>query len=154
RAVLFTLATSVVGADRWNKARIVVQSLKTGERKILIEGGSSARYVPTGHIGYAFNGTMFAVPFDVERLAVTGGPSRVIEGVRRFGNSGQTGVAHFSISDTGSLIYIPGPVAGSPGGFQVPLVLIDRTGTAKTIPLPPGPYRSPRVSPDGKRIAF
>src|SRR5262249_18207856 len=48
----FTLAPST-GDDRWNKARIVVQSLKTGERKILIEGGSAARYVPTGHIVYA-----------------------------------------------------------------------------------------------------
>jgi len=154
RAVLFTLATSVIGDDRWNRARIVVQSLKTGERKPLIEGGSSARYVPTGHIVYAFNGTLFAVPFDVKRLAVTGGSSLVLEGVRRFTNPGQTGVAHFSISDTGSLIYIPGPVAGTAGSLQNPLVLIDRSGNAKSIPLPPGPYRTPRVSPDGKRIAF
>jgi serine/threonine-protein kinase len=103
---------------------------------------------------YAVNGTLFAVPFDVKRLAVTGGSSPVLEGVRRFTNPGQTGVAHFSVSDTGSLIYIPGPVAGTAGNLQNPLVLIDRTGNAKTIPLPPGAYRSPRVSPDGKQIAF
>jgi hypothetical protein len=55
RAVLFTLATGT-GADRWDKARIVVQSLASDERKTLVEGGSSARFVPSGHIVYAPSG--------------------------------------------------------------------------------------------------
>ncbi|MBI3264101.1 MAG: protein kinase, partial [Acidobacteria bacterium] len=52
QAVLFTLATGT-GADRWDKAHVVVQSLRSGERKTLIEGGSDARYLPTGHLVYA-----------------------------------------------------------------------------------------------------
>ena len=67
QAVLFTLATGTAG-DRWDKAQVVVQLLKSGERKTLVNGGSDARYLPTGHIVYALGGTLFALPFDVKRL--------------------------------------------------------------------------------------
>ena len=42
----------------------MVQSLKSGERKRLIAGGTDARYLPTGHLVYALGGTLFAVVFD------------------------------------------------------------------------------------------
>ena len=57
---------------RWDKANIAVQSLATGERKVLIEGGADARYIPTGHLVYMREGTLMAVPFNLDRLAVTG----------------------------------------------------------------------------------
>ena len=62
--LLFTIGSS----QSWDEAQIVVQSLETGERRVLIDGGSDARYLPTGHIVYALGTTLFAVPFDVERL--------------------------------------------------------------------------------------
>lgn len=71
RTVLFTLAT---GAVRWDQAQIVVQSLDTGERTTLINGGTDVRYLPTGHIVYALQGMLLAVPFDSESHQVTGGP--------------------------------------------------------------------------------
>ncbi len=77
--VLFTLATGG-SADRWEKAAIVVQSLTSGERKTLIEGGTDARFVPTGHLVYAVGGTLLAVRFDPRRL-VAGAPAAVAEGV-------------------------------------------------------------------------
>jgi len=101
--VLFTLATAAT-ADGWNKAQIVVQSLKSSERKTLVSGGSDGRYLPTGHLVYALGGVLLAVPFDLPRLAVTGGPVPIVEGVRR--SSGSTGTAHFSVSSTGSLVFI------------------------------------------------
>ena len=54
--VLFT-ATTVAGSNRWDEAQIVVQSLDSGERKVLLEGGSDARYLPTGHLVYALEGS-------------------------------------------------------------------------------------------------
>ena len=80
--LLFTLATAAT-ADGWDKAQIVVQSLKSSERKTLVSGGSDGRYLPTGHLVYALGGVLFAVPFDLPRLAVTGGPVPIVEGVRR-----------------------------------------------------------------------
>ena len=72
--LLFTIGKrSNAAIDRWDEAQIVVQSLKTGVRKALIKGGTDARYVPTGHIVYMSGGTLFAVPFDLPKLEVTGG---------------------------------------------------------------------------------
>ena len=152
RTVLFTLATGT-STDRWDKAKIVAQSSRSGERKTLVESGSDGRYLPTGHIVYAFGGTLFAVPFDPRRLEVTGGPVPIVEGVLRANTPEvQTGVAHFSVSHTGSLIYVPGPVstgADSSGDST----RLDRKGGTEPLKLPPGPYEVPRVSPDGKRLA-
>jgi serine/threonine-protein kinase len=149
QAVLFTLATGGI-TNRWDNAHIVVQSLKSGERKTLVDGGSDGRYLPTGHLVYALGGTLFAVPLDVRRLEVTGGPTPVVEGVRRADNA--TGTAHFSSSNSGSLIFAPGP-AGVSRSLRV-FVVADRTGTTDPLNLPPGAYAHPRVSPDGTRLAF
>src|SRR5687767_15642680 len=94
--VLFTVATGTAG-ERWDKAQIVTQSLRSGERKTLVDGGSDARYVPTGHLVYALGGIVFAVPMNLRRLEVTGGPVPIVEGVRRTTTS-MTGVAHFGFS--------------------------------------------------------
>jgi serine/threonine-protein kinase len=145
--VLFTVATAAT-AEGWDKAQIVVQSLKSSERKTLVSGGSDARYLPTGHLVYALAGVLFAVPFDLRRLAVTGGPVPVVEGVRR---SQFTGTAHFSVSNTGSLVFVPGPASTSSALSD--LALVDRNGTVQPLKLPPGAYEYPRLSPDGKRIA-
>jgi Tol biopolymer transport system component len=146
--VLFTLATGTA-PDRWDKAHIVVQSLKSGERRTLIEGGSDARYVPTGHIVYAVSGRLFAIAFDLRRLEVIGDAVPIVEGVSR-GATSATGASHFSFSSTGSLVYLPGPVSAS----SRQLALVDRQGVIEPLKLDPGPYQSPRMSPDGKRIAF
>jgi eukaryotic-like serine/threonine-protein kinase len=159
QTVLFTVATGTA-SDRWDKGLIVVQSLKSGERKTVIEGGSDARYLPTGHIVYALGGVMFAVPFDVRRLEVTGGPVPVVEGVRRAAgalggaqfNAG-TGTAQFSTAANGSLVFLPGPVSPSSSGV-VQLALLDRKGTVEPLKLQPAAYQQPRVSPDGKHIVF
>ena len=72
-AVLFTVAKGMTRladatVEGWAKADVVVQSLKSGQRQTLIEGGTAATYVPTGHLVYGASGTLFAVGFDVKRL--------------------------------------------------------------------------------------
>jgi serine/threonine-protein kinase len=146
--VLFTVATGIA-PDQWDHAQIVAQSLESGVRKTLVEGGSWGRYVPTGHLVYAVGGSLLAVPFDVTGLEVKGDPTRVIEGVLR---GFATGTAHFSVSGTGTLIYIPGP-AGV-GRLQKKLAWIDRQGHVEPLPLPVAPYEHPRIAPDGRHIAY
>jgi serine/threonine protein kinase/Tol biopolymer transport system component len=148
KAVLFTLHSGT-DPDKWDKAQIVVQTLASGERKTLIEGGSDGRYVPSGHIVYAFSGTLRAVAFDLQKLQVTSGAVPVLEGVRR-GNT--DGVAQYVFSDNGSLIYVPGPATNA--FTQRDLALIDRKGSVELLKLPPGPKEAARFSPDGKRVAF
>jgi serine/threonine-protein kinase len=156
-AVLFTLGTANP-EDSWDKAHLVVQQLRSGDRKTILEGGSDARYLPSGHLVYALGGVLLAVPFDLRRLEVKGGPVPVVEGVRRM-VTGRTrlgansGTAHFSVSNTGSLVYIPGPNLMTNSLF-VEIAQFDRKGTIQPLKIASGRLGNPRVSPDGKRLAY
>ena len=146
--VLFTLATGT-GATRWDTAQIVVQSIKSGERKTLINGGTDGRYLPSGHLIYGLGGVLLAVKFDLPRLELVGGPIPVVEGVRSSGSL--SGSMQFSVSDTGTLVYLPGRVG--PLSDALELALVDRNGTVERLKLPPSEYAFPRVSPDGTLVA-
>jgi serine/threonine-protein kinase len=151
QAVLFTIASDS-GDDRWDKAHIVVQPLAGGARKTIIEGGSDARYLPTGHLLYAYQGVLFAVPFDLGRWETKGDAVPVVEGVLRAAFPDvNSGVAHFDVSNAGLLIYAAAD-SGSIAGRS--LAFIDRRGSIERLNLPPSMYETPRVSPDGKRIAY
>ena len=149
RSLLFTIAKDADGLQRWDKSRIVVQSLVSSERRTLVEGGSDARYLPTGHLVYALGGSVFAVPFDPAGLVTTGGAVSVLEGVRR--STGATsGVAHFATSDSGTLVYVPGPAR--PNSSSV-VAVADRAGIVTPLKMPPGRYVHVRASRDGRLLA-
>ena len=142
QAILFTVGTG----GSWDDALIVAQRLDTGERKVLVQGGSDARYLPTGHLMYARAGALLAVPFDLNRLEVTGTPVAVVEGVMQTTN--QTGTVQAAFSGQGWLMYVPG---GAPGSDRK-LVWVDRKGTEQLLQVPPRAYGRPRLSPDGQRL--
>ena len=153
RAVLFTLAagaTSGAGTRQWDTARIVVQTLGSGERKTVVESGSHARYLSTGHIVYVLGGVLFAAPFDERRLQVSGRAVPVVDGIMRgvFGNT----AAQYSVSGSGSLVFVPGPVSMSAALREI--VRMNRKGGVEHVPLPPNVYSSLRVSPNGRELAF
>jgi eukaryotic-like serine/threonine-protein kinase len=161
-AVLFTLATLVrrPGIDAnlttttWDTSRIVVQSLRSGQLKTLFEGGSDARYVATGHLVYAIGGNLFARPFDLKNLRVTGGPAPILEGVWRTAIARtSTGGAQFSVSETGSAVYVIGSASSSAASDRSRLTIVDRAGEQSPLRLPAGDYERPRVSPSGDQLA-
>ena len=49
-------------------------------------------------------------------------------------------------------MYVPGPVSTT--GGQLSVGLFDRKGGSDLLKIQPGAYQLPRMSPDGKRIAF
>jgi serine/threonine protein kinase/Tol biopolymer transport system component len=149
--LLFTVGTSS-RASASEEARIVVQSLKTGTRRTLIQEGSDGHYLPTGHIVYAVGAALFAVPIDSRRLEARGEPVGVVEGVRRAGFGAVSTTAQFSVSNTGSLIYLRD---ASTAGAQLTLAVADlQGGGTETLNAPPGSYESVRLSPEGKRLAL
>jgi serine/threonine-protein kinase len=149
--VMFTLSAGTT-PEQWEQAKIVVQSLKTGERKIVVEAGSDARYLPTGHLVYASGAVLYGVGFDVKRLEVVGGAVPLVEGVSRSTSLAVLGPAtQYSVADTGSLIYVRGRATS---GAQLILTMFDRTGNVEPLKLPPGAYATPRISPDGKSLAY
>ena len=106
KAVLFTASPTGVGFDG---ANIEVMSFAEHRRKTLVRGGTYGRYLPSGHLVYINRGTLFAVPFDVDRLEVHGTPAPVLDEV---GYNGVVGSAQFDFSQTGTLIYRGGGAGG------------------------------------------
>ena len=134
-AILFT--TSAVAP------RISVLSLKTGKRRTLIEG-MGARYSPSGHIVFARSGSLFAAPFDIKRLELTGPAVSILDGLMILPPFNSP---LFAVSSSGALAYAAGSTT------RHSLVWVDRQGKVEPIPSEPRSFEEPRLSPDGNRIA-
>jgi serine/threonine-protein kinase len=149
-SVLFSVRTTDqgVGPEGWDKAQVIVQA-PGGVRHLVASGGSYPRYLTSGHIVYAQGGTLLAVLFDVERHRVLGPPTPVLEGVSR--SATNTNAPHYGLSATGSLAYVPG--AAEFARVRT-MALLDLGGRAEPLPAPPDSYVHPRVSPDGRQVAF
>ena len=151
--VLYTLQPG--GSSSWDVSQVVIQSVASGARTVLVEGGRDARYLATGHLVYGFEETLQVQAFDLDQLAMRGGPLAVVERVRTSGRS--SGAMQFSVSRDGSLAYIPGSsflrggVSLSP--VEARLVWVDRQGEEEALDLPAAAYARPQVSPDGTRVA-
>jgi eukaryotic-like serine/threonine-protein kinase len=139
-AVLFTAWTRNL-----DNAQVIVQRLDSSERRVVLRGGTYARYVPTGHLVFVRGATLMAVRFDVARLEAVGEPVPLAEGVLLTSEGG----AQFDVSNVGSLVHVPGGLQGS--GRQ--LVWVDRSGHEEQVGAPSRAYFTPRISPDGRKIA-
>jgi len=140
--VLFTVEKGPGDANR----EIAALNLETGERKLLISGGSNPHYAATGHIVYGLDGTLRAVPFDIDAVEVKGDPIPVLEGVV----TQARGDAHFSLAEDGTLVYVPG-TGGGVG--QLRFVWVDREGREEPVAAEPRAYQEFSLSPDGTKIA-
>ena len=131
----------------FDDAEIALLDLDTGTWKTIIRGGSFARYVPTGHIVYARNGSLMAVPFDFASGEVTGSPVTVLTGVMM---SPGSGAAKFAFArDAGTLVYVP----GGNDEQRIELLWLDMAGNIEPVGAPIMPYFRVTPSPDGTRLA-
>jgi Tol biopolymer transport system component len=148
RGVLFTITALTGGMDA---AQIVVLDLKTGNRRVLVRGGSHAHYVQSdesdenGHLIYATSGTLRAVAFDLSTLETRGASVAVVPNVV----TTLWGGVEAMVAGDGTLAYVSGNLEGTPRT----LVWVDRQGLETPISAPPRPYLLPALSPDGARIA-
>jgi Tol biopolymer transport system component len=143
KAVLFTAHSTVGG---YEDATIVVQSLPHGPKKVIVRGGYYGRYLPSGHVVYMHEGTLFAIPFDLAHLEATGAAVPVIEELVGFPF---TAGAQFAFSNRGTLVYLPGRSAP-----MLSIQWLDRTGKLSPLGAVPGHYRNLRLSPDGTKVAM
>ena len=135
-----------VPAPGQDKFAVEVVSIADRARKVLVRGVGSPRYLPSGHLVYTMKSTMFAVPFDLERMEVRGTAVAVLDDVA-YDQIAET--AQYGVSRTGTLVYRRH--AGSSSTAQ----WLEATGKQEPLVARPGTYLGiPRVSPDGKRIAI
>jgi serine/threonine-protein kinase len=142
RAIVFVIGTDDIAS--YDEAEIVVRSLETGEQRTLVTGGYSPVYSPTGHLLYARNDTVFAVPFDADAMEVHGTAVQVLSQVA---TSPAYGSAEFDVSPDGTLAYVVG--GRRPAGAR--LVRLDRRGTAELLPAPVLDYLTIETDPSGQR---
>jgi serine/threonine-protein kinase len=133
KVVLFSTASTRMSA-------IAVQRIDTGARHDIIQTPEpdAPDYVGPGYVTYAQAGTLLAASFDPERNR-TGTPIAAVPDVLQY-----------SVSATGSLVYVSGKPPAAP---QLRLVWVSRDGTEQSVGAPPRNYHPPRLSPDGTRGA-
>jgi serine/threonine-protein kinase len=143
RGVLFTAHDT--GSD-FDEARIELLDFASGERTVLHHGGQYARYVDNGHVVFAREGALYALPFDLEAQEVLGPPFPILEGVT---TGGANGGAQFSVSRGGDLIYYHGVTA-----VEAEAVRVTRDGTETPLDAATAIQGELRYSPDGKQIVL
>jgi class 3 adenylate cyclase/Tol biopolymer transport system component len=124
---------------------IMVKGLESADRKELFPG-NGARYIPTGHIVYTVDNNLFAVPFDPEKLEVIDEHILLEEGIFK-----AEGLSQFTVSDAGTLAFIPTLTNTTDGRT---LVWANRKGEVQPIVAEPKNYRFPKISPDGTKLAL
>jgi serine/threonine-protein kinase len=148
RAVLFTASPSLNAMDN---ANIEAMSFQTGEVKVVQHGGYFGRYLPSGHLVYIHQGALVGVKFDPEKLQTIGSPVPVLEDVAA---NPVTGGGQFDFTSAsagpGTLIFAAGKNAAK--AWQ--LAWLDSSGKVQPVFTGAGAYAHPRVSPDGRRLAF
>ena len=146
--VLFSL-TSATGITRWDEAQIVAETPGSGNRKVIWDGGSDARYLETGHLVFALENDLVALRFDPQTLTTTGGPVLIVAGARRAdGGDFATGSGQYDVSAQGTLVHIPGGVS-----TERDLAFLDLNGAPEVFTDEPRDFVFPRFSPDDSRVA-
>ena len=136
-------------SQRGRDPHLEVLPLKAIVKRLRVPIIGQAQFVETGHLIYSFLGNLMAVRFDVDRRAIEGVPAVIAKGIqtsRGFGALGRSGLA---VSRTGTLVWLR---AGADEG-KSRLVRVARDGKVLPLSTPPDVLQTPRLSPDGRRLA-
>ena len=142
--MLFTASSN---NNYYGNATVEAAPLDTGEAKVLVENAYFGRYLPGGYLAYVSQGTVFVAPFDARSLKLTGTAIPVLQGVDA---DLSNAAVQFAVSDNGTAVYTSGGAASQ----SMNLVLLDRKGGSTVLIKDAGDISSPRISFDGKKIAF
>jgi Tol biopolymer transport system component len=142
KQVLYTV--SAFGGN-YDRAKIAVLSLDSGRSRVVLESGTDARYVPSGHLVFFRSGGLYAVPFDLASLKAIGSPTLIVNGVEAWDLGG---IALYDVAADGTLVYATRDTTAA----QSELLWVDRNGAVAPISSIRREYSAPELSPDGKRL--
>ena len=122
----------------------------TGQRtRLRVPIIGQAQFVATGHLVYSFLGNLMAVRFNLDTLMTDGVPFAVAKGIQTSAGFGVLGRSGFAVSPTGTRVWLR---AGSDEG-KSRLVRVGRNGGVSMLAAPADVLQTPRLSPDGRRLA-
>jgi dipeptidyl aminopeptidase/acylaminoacyl peptidase len=136
-------------SERGRDSHIEVLSPDKQRTRLRVPIVGHAQYVQSGHLVYSFLGNLMAVTFDAEKRAIDGVPMAVAKGMQTFGGFGALGRSGFSVSRTGTLVWLR--AGAQEAGSR--LVRVERDGKVSPLSAPPDVLQTPRLSPDGRRLA-
>ena len=143
RFVLFTTGPDSPVSGK----RVALLSLDTGEQTVLV-AGTGPSYIEPGLLVFARDESLWAARLDLEGATLTSEPVPVVQGVTVVPANG---AANYATAPGGVLAYrAAGSTVDNPGRTPV---WVDRQGNVEPLGFPPQPYRLPRLSPDGSRVA-
>jgi Tol biopolymer transport system component len=142
RHIIFTTGNHDVSS--YEDGSIVMAAIDGGEEKVLVEHAMFGRYIP-GYLLFSRGTSIYAVPFDATRGAVTGPSFSVLPGVLTHPTFAY---ADYAVSQNGVIVYSPG------GRFDDlrRLVWVDRRGNSQPAYSDAMPFNSARLSPDGRHL--
>jgi len=139
KGVLFTAASGTTA----DTMQAMLLPPGEGALKLLVQEALAGGYLPTRHLLYATTSGLMLVPFDIETLEMGGMafPAPIED------------ISAVALSQQGTLAYLRKPKPTVPLGERR-LIWVDREGKEEVLAAPPRPYKFPRISPDGERIAL
>jgi serine/threonine-protein kinase len=146
KSVLYTIKFNTI--TTFDEAAIAVRDMISGKTKVLIRGGTYGRYVPTGHLIYARGSYIYAVPFDLGKLELTGPPKELFKGGWMNPFSGEVNLA---FSNSGTLLYVP---RGIESYTLSQVKWIDAGGKIAPLVDSANSYSGAVLSPDGEKVAL
>ena len=143
-SIFFTVARPGGGMGA---GTIAAHSLKTGKRVLLLDGSQPHFDAASGQLLYALGARVLAVPFNPDTFALSDLSVPIVADVLVTPDGG----AQFAVSDNGALVYAP---QGQSPAIRRTLAWVDRRGAAVSVSIPPDAFETPRLSPDGRTVAF
>ncbi|MEO8096057.1 MAG: protein kinase [Acidobacteriota bacterium] len=148
-----TVLVTEVAPGKWEEAHVDAINVTTKQRKTVIANAADPRYSPTGHLVFMRDAVLLAVPFDADRVEVTGAPVPLLAGIMQSTNAPhtahETGMGQFSLSASGTLVYASG---GRFPTVATTLVRVDRKGAETKLAEIKGYLVGLRVPSDGSRM--
>ena len=123
-------------------------NLSDGKRKVIARGGRYPRYLPSGHLVYFNKSTLFAIPFDPDKLETSGNAVPILDDLKV---NQTTLTPAVSFSRSGTMVYRKGGAGAAPGET---VQWIDAMGNRSPLMAKAGVYFTPRISPDAKRMVL
>jgi eukaryotic-like serine/threonine-protein kinase len=117
----------------------------SGKRRVVLENADAPLVLSSGYLLFLRGENILMAPFDATRLTVTGPAVPLIDKVRR---NASDFLPEMAVSRSGTLAYLPATdTAGALG-------IVGRDGLFQPLGPPPGDFENPRVSPDGRSVAY
>ena len=136
-------------SERGRDPHVEVLSAEKRRTRLRVPIIGQAQFVETGHLVYSFLGNLMAVKFNLEKQTIAGVPVPVAKGIQTSSGYGVLGRAGLSVSRNGTLVWLR---AGTDEA-QSQLMRVERNGSASPLAAAAAALQTPRLSPDGRRLA-